>query len=126
MNLEKIAEMRANGIRWRKGLDLSEHSGTWILRGPRALKNINTPEAVERSEEIQDIKRQIFVHNAKLIHGEDCYDYSQIEYVDSQTYITLILPNGGEYAIQPNKHLQGRGHKNYSNIIIDSRKRASA
>ena len=49
-----------------------------------------------------------FVIEAKKIHGEK-YDYSKVEYVNSNTPVCIICPEHGEFYIRPNGHLTGRG-----------------
>ena len=49
-----------------------------------------------------------FIKKARKIHGNK-YDYSKIEYINSQTPITIICPIHGEYTMRPNDHLQGQG-----------------
>ena len=46
-----------------------------------------------------------FIVKAKKIHG-DRYDYSKVNYINSNTKITLICKNcGNEFKIEPNSHL---------------------
>ena len=49
-----------------------------------------------------------FIEKAKKIHG-DKYDYSKIEYSNSQTKIIIICNNHGEFLQIPNSHIQGMG-----------------
>jgi hypothetical protein len=48
-----------------------------------------------------------FIEKAKKIHG-DKYDYSKVEYVDSQTKVCIICPIHGEFFVTPHNHLRGR------------------
>ena len=45
-----------------------------------------------------------FIEKAKKIHG-DKYDYSKVEYVNSQTKVCIICPEHGEFWMKPNDHL---------------------
>ena len=45
-----------------------------------------------------------FIKKARKIHG-DKYDYSKIEYINSQTPITIICPIHGEYTMRPTKNI---------------------
>lgn len=47
-----------------------------------------------------------FIKKAKLIHG-DLYDYSQVNYINARTKITIICPVHGIFEQNPNAHLQG-------------------
>lgn len=49
-----------------------------------------------------------FIEKAKTVHGEE-YDYSKVEYVDTQTKVCIICPKHGEFLQTPNIHLQGSG-----------------
>ena len=51
-----------------------------------------------------------FVEKAVKIHGEK-YDYSKVEYVNSQTKVCIICPEHGEFWQTPISHLSGRGCK---------------
>ena len=49
-----------------------------------------------------------FLNKARKIHGNK-YDYSKVEYVNSQTKICIICPEHGEFWQVPSSHLQGIG-----------------
>ena len=49
-----------------------------------------------------------FIAKAKAVHG-DRYDYSKVEYVDSDTKVCIICPKHGEFMQRPRIHLQGKG-----------------
>lgn len=49
-----------------------------------------------------------FEDKAKVIHS-DYYDYSQVEYLGSETNVTIICPKHGEFKQAPGNHLSGRG-----------------
>ena len=49
-----------------------------------------------------------FIKKAKEIHGEK-YDYSKVEYVNSQIKVVIICPVHGEFYQKPNSHLNGEG-----------------
>ena len=52
-----------------------------------------------------------FIEKARKIHG-DKYDYSKVEYVNSQTKVCIICPEHGEFLMRPNCHLNGQNcHK---------------
>ena len=54
-----------------------------------------------------------FIEKARKIHG-DKYDYSKVEYVNSQTPVCIICPEHGEFMIRPNDHIQGQKCKKCS------------
>lgn len=49
-----------------------------------------------------------FISQSKKVHG-DKYDYSETEYVDSETKLKIICPIHGEFWQFPNGHLNGHG-----------------
>jgi serine protease inhibitor ecotin len=49
-----------------------------------------------------------FVEKARVIHG-DCYDYSQVEYVNSNTNVMIVCPEHGPFVQSPSNHLSGKG-----------------
>jgi len=49
-----------------------------------------------------------FIEKAKEVHG-DRYDYSLVEYKDSQTKVKIICPIHGVFKITPAKHLFNKG-----------------
>jgi len=50
-----------------------------------------------------------FVNKARLIHG-DLYDYSKVDYVNTNTKVLIIDPEYGEFWQSPNSHLRGTGN----------------
>ena len=49
-----------------------------------------------------------FIEKAKSVHG-DKYDYSNVEYVNSDTKVLIICPEHGEFWQLPHAHLNGQG-----------------
>lgn len=49
-----------------------------------------------------------FIERAKSVHG-DKYDYSKVDYRNSQTNITISCPIHGDWSQLPNNHLRGKG-----------------
>lgn len=49
-----------------------------------------------------------FVKKAKEVHG-DKYDYSKVEYKDSESPVTIICKKHGEFRCIPSEHLGGKG-----------------
>ena len=52
--------------------------------------------------------KDAFIKKAKEVHG-DKYDYSKVEYINSQTKVCIICPKHGEFWQKPNDHLCGKG-----------------
>jgi hypothetical protein len=53
--------------------------------------------------------KESFIKKARLVHG-DLYDYSNINYINSQTKICIMDKDYGEFWQTPNVHLNGEGH----------------
>jgi len=49
-----------------------------------------------------------FISEAKKIHGNK-YDYSKVDYANSETYVTITCPDDGDFRQQPKAHISGRG-----------------
>lgn len=49
-----------------------------------------------------------FIEKARLVHG-DKYDYSQVQYFNCSTKVSIICPKHGEFFQTPNGHLNGKG-----------------
>ena len=52
--------------------------------------------------------KDTFVNKAIEIHG-DKYDYSKVNYVNSNTKVCIVCPEHGEFWQTPSKHLSGQG-----------------
>lgn len=49
-----------------------------------------------------------FINQARLVHG-DKYDYSQVDYENTNNYVNIFCPKHGLYPQKPYKHLQNQG-----------------
>ena len=56
---------------------------------------------------IHQLTTEIFTQRAKAVHG-DKYDYSKVEYKNSQTKVCIICPEHGEFWMKPNNHMNGQ------------------
>jgi hypothetical protein len=63
---------------------------------------------IERVHNAQRKSKEEFVEEAKKIHG-DKYDYSKVEYKNTNDKVCIICPKHGEFWQSPLKHLYGRG-----------------
>lgn len=54
------------------------------------------------------MKQEEFIEKAILVHGEE-YDYSKVEYKNTNTKVCIICPKHGEFFQKPSKHLLGQG-----------------
>ena len=76
------------------------------LRSGRGCKLCGNENRIAKNRET----KEHFIENAKLIHGGK-YDYSKVDYIDSQTKVCIICPEHGEFWQSPNSHLNGKGCK---------------
>lgn len=65
--------------------------------------------------------KEEFVERARIIHGNK-YDYSNTEYINSQTKIYINCPEHGEFSQKPNEHLKGKGCPKCSFKKVQERK----
>lgn len=49
-----------------------------------------------------------FIEKVKRVHG-DTYDYSKVEYINSDTKVIIICDEHGEFKQRPDRHLSGSG-----------------
>ena len=68
--------------------------------------------------------KNIFVSKAREVHG-DFYDYSKVDYKDSQTKVCIICPIHGEFWQTPAHHLFGHGCQLCANAKIAEFRRNS-
>lgn len=59
--------------------------------------------------------KKAFIEKANKKHGGK-YDYSKVEYVNSQTKVCIICPEHGEFWQTPVGHMRGRGCQKCANI----------
>ena len=60
-------------------------------------------------------RKDIFIEKARKTHG-DKYDYSEVEYVDSQTKVCIICPEHGRFYQTPQAHVRGHQCPQCANI----------
>jgi len=48
-----------------------------------------------------------FIAKAKAVHGESRFDYSQAEYVNARTHVTIVCAQHGPFRQTPDNHLRG-------------------
>ena len=52
--------------------------------------------------------KEDFIREAKEVHGNK-YDYSKVEYINTNTKVCIICPEYGEFWQIPHDHLRGHG-----------------
>ena len=66
--------------------------------------------------------KTIFIKKAKKIHYNK-FDYSKVNYINSQTKVCIICPEHGEFWVSPSVHLRGNGGCPQCRYISSSSKR---
>jgi len=64
--------------------------------------------------------KEYFIEKAIKVHGNK-FDYSNIEYINSQTPIKIICKEHGDFEQIPNNHLRGKGCKKCAQILIGNK-----
>ena len=54
----------------------------------------------------KELTTETFIEKAKAVHGNR-YDYSQVEYVNNKTSVTIICPDHGPFPQGPDSHING-------------------
>ena len=63
-----------------------------------------------------------FIKKSQKLHG-DKYDYSKVEYINSNTKVSIICKVHGEFRQTPNSHLNGHGCKTCGILILHDKLR---
>ena len=88
-------------------------------------KHLNAKEGCPMCNKSFKSNRYKFIQKAREIHG-DKYDYSRVEYINSQTKVLVVCPQHGEFWITPNNHLNGKGCKKCANEKLSLERRSSS
>lgn len=99
-----------------KGIVICPIHGEFEISPANHLSGKNCPKcALEHRAKLRSSNTDEFIEKAKKIHGNK-YDYSQVNYVNSNTLVSIICHNKdfqgiehGEFLQQPSNHLSGRG-----------------
>lgn len=65
-----------------------------------------------------------FVQRSNIIHNFK-YNYSKVNYVNSNTKVCIICPEHGEFYQRPNAHLSGQGCKQCGYKIVSNKLKKS-
>lgn len=68
--------------------------------------------------------RSEFISDSIKIHG-DKYDYSLVEYKNSQSKVTIICHEHGEFTQTATKHTQGQGRKRCASKVANRNRKSS-
>ena len=55
---------------------------------------------------VKETQEKNLFRKAIVKHG-DKYDYTKVKYFNSQTKVTIVCPEDGEFRIKPNNHIIG-------------------
>ena len=62
--------------------------------------------------------RDYFIEKANVVHGNN-YIYDKVEYVNTDTKVTIICPEHGEFTQIPHNHLSGKGCPKCAGTFMD-------
>lgn len=62
----------------------------------------------ERANRVHVLTQSEFADRAMNAHGQK-YDYSKVSYVNSDTNVTIICPDHGDFEQRPHNHFNGKG-----------------
>ncbi len=82
-------------------------------------KNITVKDVKEKIDKNKILTIDEFIKRAKKSHG-DKYDYSKVEYINSQTKVTIICPEPGEFWQLPYDHISKHGCNKCSSSISNA------
>ena len=94
-----------------------EHGEFW-QRPDIHLRGCGCKKCVQKKLSNSDI----FIENARKVHM-DKYDYSKVEYKNTDTKVCIICPEHGEFWQTPYNHLKGQGCKKCANEILSKNMR---
>lgn len=69
---------------------------------------INKQRCYECAKDSERCTKESFINKARAAHG-DVYDYTQVDYKNNSTKITIICPTHGEFEQIPKDHCKGHG-----------------
>lgn len=86
----------------------NEH-GPFFQSPANHIKGQGCPECAKISRATsQRYSAKEFISSIKEIHGGK-YDYSEVNYINSQTKVKIICPLHGSFTMKPNSHFNGQG-----------------
>lgn len=70
-------------------------------------KNTNEKDIMKTKRNKPNFRTKQFIEKAKKVHGEDTYDYSLVDYEESDKHVVIICKEHGKFKQTPNHHLIG-------------------
>lgn len=67
-------------------------------------------------------RKTSFIERSRNLY-KDFYDYSKVDYKNTETHVTIICPVHGEFSKRPSKHLKGQGCPSCSKELRSERSR---
>lgn len=99
--------------------------GTFYMSPNNHLKGQGCPKCGDLS--MANARRNSidsFIEKARQSHG-DKYDYSQVEYIDNRTKVTIVCPKHGPFSQTPSDHVHGAGCPKCAREFLSSYYRTS-
>lgn len=93
------SKVEYKGVKEKVCIVCPKHGEFWITPD----KHINSKQGCAKCA-YHYYDNDSFIAHAKSIHG-DFYDYSKVNYIDSQTKVCIICPKHGEFWTMPSNHV---------------------
>ena len=100
-------------------ISCTEH-GPFMQRPQAHAKGAGCPRCCASFPDTQESVVAKFV----ATHG-DRYDYSKVKYVDSQSRVTIICREHGEFEQKPSNHVMGKGCRHCARLLLRSSRSAA-
>ena len=93
----------------KKLIVICKHHGEYMIRPYHHLRKIGCAKCgTERSADSNRLSQEQFISRANDVHNYR-YDYSKVNYIDSNTKVVIICFEHGEFTQLAGNHVQGCG-----------------
>lgn len=107
-NFYNYSDVEINSNKDEINIICPEH-GKFSQKMEYHLKGRGCPQCAIKTRQLKTTKTtEQFINESILIHG-NLYDYSKLNYIHSEKNVTIICSKHGEFELQANQHLQGKG-----------------
>jgi hypothetical protein len=98
------------------------HHGGFEQLPSNHLRGVGCPDCADK---LQRRTNEEFIEKAKLVHGENKYNYSRVKYLNSITRVEIICREHGCFLQVPTHHLKGVGCPGCAKTGFDRTRSAS-
>ncbi len=84
--------------------------GSWQASPSHLFKGVGCPKCgLEKISESTRLTQDEFLARAKAVHGDNRYDLSRVNYVDTKSKVEVVCPKHGSWLSTPGNFLYGYG-----------------